>query len=169
MNTHIELVAELRKRNSDGRYDTLIENAQTMGYHDYKFDYDFWDRDYVEPKTKLVEDLRKFPELEDIAQQVMNGDYDEKPDEEDRMILFNDLNEHKGVLNDKYIVEHVEVEFMKKGFISCDYPGCQIQLQPNTIQCFINPNLIARKYCFAHLRIQAKKVGVTIQEHKQRK
>jgi hypothetical protein len=70
MNTHKDLPQILRKRNSAGKYDELIMNAEAFHYHDFK-------TDNAAPKMTLVQDLQAFPELTDIAQMVMNGQFDE--------------------------------------------------------------------------------------------
>ncbi len=86
--TAIELVNELTLRNTSGNYDTIIERAKNNGYHDFKHDQNPLYDDCICPKTKLVEDLEKFPELNDIRLSVMNGDFDESPDEEDNEIML---------------------------------------------------------------------------------
>jgi hypothetical protein len=82
--TNVELVKELSERNTNGKYDALIERARTNGYHDFKFDDEDKYPDSVCPKIDLVADLAKFPELSDIRQSVINGDYDESPDDNDK-------------------------------------------------------------------------------------
>ena len=70
MTTTKELVDLLRERNTMGKYDTLIQKAHDGDYHDFQSEEPF-------PKMQLVEDLRQFPELEDIAKMAMSGDFDE--------------------------------------------------------------------------------------------
>ena len=68
--TKIELVDELETRNVGAKYDELINNAKLGLYHDFEsID--------PTPKSLLLIHLDKFPELEDIAEAVENGDYDE--------------------------------------------------------------------------------------------
>lgn len=70
--TDVELVAELEKRNLNGRYDEIINNAITGVYHDFK-------SDEAAPKILLVSHLSEFAELEDVTEDVQNGVYDEPP------------------------------------------------------------------------------------------
>lgn len=70
--TDVELVSELEKRNLNGRYDEIINNAIMGMYHDFK-------SDEATPKTLLVLHLDNFPELEDVSEDVQNGVYDESP------------------------------------------------------------------------------------------
>jgi len=88
--TNKELVEELTERNTKGKYDALIERAKTNGYHDFKFDEDKY-ADCICPKTDLVNDLFAFPELADVRKDVINGVYDESPDEEDKAQLAKDF------------------------------------------------------------------------------
>lgn len=86
--TNIELVNELIKRNTKGKYHAIIERARDKGYHDFKFDEEKYP-DCVCPKIDLVADLAKFPELEDIRKAVIDGEYDEEPDQEDHEMFAN--------------------------------------------------------------------------------
>ena len=70
MNTDIELVDELVKRNADGRYDILISNAKSGMYHDFK-------SRIAMPKMSLAKELHQYPELADLREAVINGQYDE--------------------------------------------------------------------------------------------
>jgi hypothetical protein len=88
--TNKELVTELTERNTEGKYDKLIERAKDNGYHDFKFDEDKYE-DCICPKMDLVEDLKTFPELNDIREAVIGGDYDESPDEEDTRKMEEDF------------------------------------------------------------------------------
>jgi len=81
-----DLVEVLKERNSDGKYDRIIERASLNGYHDHKFTKVLGHPEYGEcvcPKVQLVQDLSNFPELADVANEVMNGIYDEPADAED--------------------------------------------------------------------------------------
>lgn len=76
----------LRQRNAT-KYHRIIIRAANNGYHDHKFskipnhpEYG----DCVCPKVQLVHDLSKFPELNDIRQEVIDGKYDEPADEQDQ-------------------------------------------------------------------------------------
>jgi hypothetical protein len=84
--TNKELVEELTSINVDGKYDQLIENAKSGRYHDFKNP-----DDVICGKTELVHDLQKFPELEQYRQDVMNGDYDEEADEDDKEMMREGL------------------------------------------------------------------------------
>lgn len=81
--TNKELVEILQERNHEGKYDRIINRAKENGYHDFKFDEDKYP-DCICPKIDLVADLMKFPELLDVRQSVIDGDFDESPDQEDR-------------------------------------------------------------------------------------
>ena len=82
MTTNEDLVKILHERNTGRQYDALIKLAARNHYHDYK-------SDVAAPKMELVEDLSNFPELNDISQMVMRGEFDESPDEVDK----NELRE----------------------------------------------------------------------------
>ncbi len=84
--TIVELVKELAERNSDNKYDEMIFEAQSGEYHDFK------NNKYVCGKVELVDKLSKFPELEDIRKAVINGDYDESPDEDDKKMMRDDVD-----------------------------------------------------------------------------
>ena len=77
--TNKELVEELEKRNEDNRYDRLIDNAKSNRYHDFKNP-----EDVVCGKVELMQDLSQFPELVDVKNRVIAGEYDEEMDEEDK-------------------------------------------------------------------------------------
>lgn len=77
----------LRGKRGGEKYRAIIERAANNGYHDHKFDKVPNHPEYGEcmcPKIQLVQDLSKYPELEDIKQDVMNGKYDEPADEQDQ-------------------------------------------------------------------------------------
>jgi hypothetical protein len=85
--TMIELVAELEKINSDGRFDQIIANAKSGRYHDYKNP-----DDVVCGKMELLKDLTVWvPKTISIMQDVKDGVYDEEADEEDKAMLRKDL------------------------------------------------------------------------------
>lgn len=89
-----DLADILSKRNTDGKYNSIIERASKNGYHDYKFE-NIQDHpeygDCICPKIKLVEDLSHFPELSDIRKEVIDGKYDEETDDEDALQIRMDL------------------------------------------------------------------------------
>lgn len=77
--TNVELVVVLNDRNKNGKYDDLIDKAKKCWFHDFKAPDDALAGD----KLLLVQMLSNFPELADISVAVINGEYDEEPDEED--------------------------------------------------------------------------------------
>ncbi len=85
--TNVELVEELSLRNTNRRYDSIIERAKNNGYHCFKFDTNPKYSDCLCPKTELCEHLSAFPELDDIRSEVMNGNYDESPDADDKAMM----------------------------------------------------------------------------------
>ncbi len=85
--TSLELVQELTARNSNGKYDSIIERAKNNGYHDFKFDQNPLYGDCICPKMELHGHLAAFPELSDIRDAVANGDYDETADEADKEMM----------------------------------------------------------------------------------
>lgn len=91
--TSKELVEELRDRNKIYQYDWIIRKALANMYHDFKVPLE----QVEEPKTLLVADLSQHPELSDIRQRVIDGEFDEKGDDEDRKeiakTLFNDQSD----------------------------------------------------------------------------
>jgi len=84
--TNKELVEELTALNLEGKYDQLINNAVSNRYHDYKAP-----EDVVYGKLDLVKDLYAFPELDFIAAKVIQGEYDEVADEEDKASMRDEL------------------------------------------------------------------------------
>ncbi len=81
----IDLAEILRKRDAV-KYAKIIKRASLYGYHDHKFDSIIGHPEYGEcicPKMQLVEDLGKFPELNSLRQDVMEGVYDESADAQD--------------------------------------------------------------------------------------
>lgn len=91
-----DLVNELTAINVNGRYDKIIERAKNNGYHDFKFDQNPDHPEYANcacPITQLVADLSFFPELKDLRQRVIQGEFDETPDEADKQMMRNWLKE----------------------------------------------------------------------------
>jgi len=83
----IDIAQILRDRRGGEKYRAIIDRAANNGYHDHKFDKVPGHPEYGEctcPKVQLVQDLSKFPELEDIRKDVMSGKYDEEADEQDQ-------------------------------------------------------------------------------------
>lgn len=83
--THNDLAAELTKLD-EAKYALIISKAKSMAYHDFK-------SELALPKTELVNDLAKFPELNEMRESVMAGGYDESPDDEDVEDMRRDLKE----------------------------------------------------------------------------
>jgi len=84
-----EIAIILAKRDKQ-KYSAIIHRAALNGYHDFKFDSIPGHPEYGEtvcPKLQLIEDLSAFPELEDICNNVIDGDYDESPDAEDEVYI----------------------------------------------------------------------------------
>lgn len=83
----IDIAEILREKRGGEKYRAVIERAANNGYHDHKFEKVPGHPEYGDcicPKTQLVEDLSKFPELADIRNDVMSGKYDEPADEQDK-------------------------------------------------------------------------------------
>ncbi|TXI90019.1 MAG: hypothetical protein E6Q36_02275 [Chryseobacterium sp.] len=93
-NTMVELVQELEALNKDGKYDEMIAEAKAGEYHDFK------NTKYICGKVEVVNKLSKFPELDHIRQAVINGEYDESPDEEDKAQLRKELENDPGLLRE---------------------------------------------------------------------
>lgn len=97
--TNVDLVLELETRNST-LYSKLIEDAKANHFHDYKAP-DF----ILMPKFYLVDRLAEFPELYDIRDRVIDGEFDEMADEEDmeemRKYLPREMWDIMGINEDK--------------------------------------------------------------------
>lgn len=79
-------IAEILRKREPEKYKAIIERAELNGYHDYKFMKIPGHPEYGKcncPKVQLLEDLSPFPELEDIQQRVIKGEFDERADTED--------------------------------------------------------------------------------------
>jgi len=88
--THIDLVVELTALNPDGALDEIIKEARAGEFHDYK------NQKYVCGKVELVKQLSQHERCNSIRQAVMNGDYDESPDAEDKAKMRAELVEDAG-------------------------------------------------------------------------
>ena len=75
--TRIHLVEELLKYPQSPLRDVIIEEAKAGEFHDYK------NNKYACGKVAAVEMLRSIGAFE-LADRVMNGEFDEEPDEEDK-------------------------------------------------------------------------------------
>ena len=69
LSTKTDLVKRLVPLNADGHLSAIIDHAERGHYHDFE-------SDFLMPKRQLVSDLRKAGHS-DIAQDVVNGMYDE--------------------------------------------------------------------------------------------
>lgn len=83
MNTTKELPQILSEKDPV-RYKEIISKALAGVYHDYK-------SEETMPKIVLVNDLAVFPELTDVREAVIRGDYDEEADTVDQDMLRQDL------------------------------------------------------------------------------
>lgn len=84
--TNKELVEELEKINVAHKLDSIIKKARNNHYHDYKAP------DHVIcGKTDFVNDSAKYPELKDLRNRVINGEFDEQADEDDKADMRRDL------------------------------------------------------------------------------
>lgn len=99
--TSKELIEELTAINVNGRYDRIITEAKDNQYHDYK------NTKYACGKVQLVADLSEFPELKFIEKEVMNGIYDESPDEQDKEMMRQDLIKDMGEEKAKIFMKHL--------------------------------------------------------------
>lgn len=81
-----ELVIELQALNKDGRLSNIISKASLGFYHDFKAP-----EHVICGKTDFVNDSASFPELKELRRAVMNGDYDESPDEDDKADMRKDM------------------------------------------------------------------------------
>jgi hypothetical protein len=72
------------------KYKDIIERAANNGYHCFKYHKIPDHPEYAdcEPKSQLVYDLAQYPELAEIKEQVMDGLYDESPDQEDQQEMM---------------------------------------------------------------------------------
>ena len=87
--TNKELVADLELVNKSGKFDFIIAKAKANFYHDYK-----QPEHIVCGKTEFVNDAKGFPELKHLRDAVMNGEYDEVADEEDKAEMRKDMPSH---------------------------------------------------------------------------
>lgn len=83
-------IAEILRQRDPEKYKHIIQRADLNGYHDFKHDKVPGHPEYADcigPKAQLVSDLHPYPELADIMKRVMDGEFDESPDEEDTQEL----------------------------------------------------------------------------------
>lgn len=82
-----KILSEILRKRDPEKYKAIIERAANNGYHDHKFDKIPGHPEYADtacPKIKLVDDLSNFPELTDIRERVMDGEFDDDADKEDQ-------------------------------------------------------------------------------------
>lgn len=85
-----KLLAIVLSQRDPVKYKAIIDRAANNGYHDFKFDSIPGHPEYAEdvcPKMRLVDDLSAFPELNDIRELAMNGEWDDIGDEEDALVM----------------------------------------------------------------------------------
>lgn len=90
--TMVELVSELEALNKEGKYNQIISEAKAGEYHDFK------NQKHVCGKVALAGELEQFPELHHIRQAVINGEYDEEMDEEDKARMREDFKDSPEML-----------------------------------------------------------------------
>jgi hypothetical protein len=102
-------LAKILAEKDPEKYKAIIERAANNGYHDHKFDKIPGHPEYgvtACPKMQLVSDLSAFPELNDIRQRVMDGEWDDHADAED-------AEEMRGWLMDENVPDEM---FKQMGF-----------------------------------------------------
>lgn len=82
----VELVQELEKLPWSPQLAVIIEEAKAGEYHDYK------NQKYTCGKVAVVGKLREIGQ-EDLAKRVINGEFDEEADAEDRKMLGGIVSE----------------------------------------------------------------------------
>lgn len=102
--TNKELVEELLSRNKSGKYDHIIAEAKDNQYHDFK------NEKYACGKIQLVSELSEFPELTDIKDAVIRGDYDESMDEADKKDMKDYLEYQLGEKGAKPFISDLGLE-----------------------------------------------------------
>lgn len=85
-----ELVDDLVARNASGKYGEIIKEALAGEYHDFK------NKKYTCGKVALFNELGNFPELADIREAVIKGEYDESSDDDDKAMMRAELIEDMG-------------------------------------------------------------------------
>ena len=89
--TMTDLPAELEARDAE-KYAEIISEAKAGEYHDFK------NNKHACGKVALAAELEQFPELHDIRQAVINSDYDEEMDEEDKARMREDFKDNPEML-----------------------------------------------------------------------
>ena len=95
--TMVELVQELELISMDNMtakekwcFRNIIKDARAGEYHDYK------NKKYACGKVAIVEHLRMFkmPVLNEIALRVIDGQFDEEADDDDKAMMRKDIMEN---------------------------------------------------------------------------
>lgn len=84
--TNKELVEDLQAINTNGQFDKLIKMAKANYFHDYK-----QPEDVVCGKMLFAELSANIPELKPLRDAIINGEFDEVADEEDKAEMRKDL------------------------------------------------------------------------------
>lgn len=82
--TMVELVAELKKLPKSPEIDLMVSEAKAGEYHDYK------NKKYPCGKLEFFNRLMKLG-YPDLANRIANGEFDEKPDQQDLANMRRDL------------------------------------------------------------------------------
>lgn len=85
--TMVELVAELETYPSSPIIEQMIIEARAGEFHDYK------NEKYVCGKVALIDFCRK-AELPGLAKRVIEGEFDEEADEDDKEMMRKDIREN---------------------------------------------------------------------------
>jgi hypothetical protein len=102
--TLTDLVVELTALNPDGELNDIIAEAQAGEYHDYK------NTKYICGKVELVNKLAAHERCKFIRAAVINGDYDESPDEEDKALMRKDIMENMPETSAKQMLKSLGLE-----------------------------------------------------------
>lgn len=95
--TRFELVDELVKLPQSELRDSIIKEAKAGEYHDYK------NERYTCGKVAVIGHLRKLnePSADELARRVMDGEYDEEADTDDKAMMRK--NALEGGFNEKQV------------------------------------------------------------------
>ena len=84
--TNKELVTEMEAININGKLDKFIKQAKANFYHDYK-----QPSHIACGKTLFMNESQNVPELKDLRNRVIDGEFDEEADENDKAEMRKDL------------------------------------------------------------------------------
>jgi hypothetical protein len=104
-----ELVTELELRQGLSSaypkpYEEIIAEAKAGEYHDYK------NNKYTCGKMELVVKLKKFPALDDIREAVINGEYDEEMDEDDKLAMKAQMVQDMGITKAEALFKRLKLD-----------------------------------------------------------